>query len=123
MRISDWSSDVCSSDLFRDEGRHLRLQEQATNGLSGLLQRAFPRMKSGKMLGDQRRKLVVMNKCQISLSGCRETRWHLDGLVRKSSRTFASRAIFSFKRRTVSECDFLEPTDESTGTGFYQGGA
>src|SRR3546814_14385925 len=44
---------ISSQYIFRDEGRHLRLQEQATNGLSGFLQRAFPRMESGKMLGDQ----------------------------------------------------------------------
>src|SRR3546814_6880208 len=112
MRISDWSSDVCSSDLFRDEGRHLRLQEQATNGLSGFLQRAFPRMESGKMLGDQRRKLVVMNKCAISFSGCGETRWLLDALLRKSRRHLAQRRIFTANGRHVGDGGFLDPQDQ-----------
>src|SRR3546814_19430789 len=113
MRRSDGSSYVCSSGLptssrataelpissqyiFRDEGRHLRPQEQATNGLSGFLQRAFPRMESGKMLGDQRRKLVVMNKCAIRFSGCGETRWHLAALLR------ARENVVSGKRGSVS---------------------
>src|SRR3546814_315514 len=109
---------ISSQYIFRDEGRHLRLQEQATNGLSGFLQRAFPRMESGKMLGDQRRKLVVMNKCAISFSGCGETRWHLDALLRKSRRHLAQRRIFAANGRHVGDGDFLEPQDQWLGPGF-----
>src|SRR3546814_7469538 len=129
MRRSDGSSYVCSSGLptssrataelpissqyiFRDEGRHLRLKEQATNGLSGFLQRAFPRMESGKMLGDQRRKLVVMNKCAISFSGCGETRWHLDALLRKRRRHIDQRRIFAANAPQVGDGDFLEPQED-----------
>src|SRR3546814_6160239 len=75
---------ISSQYIFRDEGRHLRLQEQATNGLSGFLHRAFPRMERGQKSGDQRRKMVVMNKCGISFSGCGETRTHRDAHLRKS---------------------------------------
>src|SRR3546814_3874773 len=35
MRISDWSSDVCSSDLFRDADRHRPLGRQRYEMFSG----------------------------------------------------------------------------------------
>src|SRR3546814_9693518 len=72
-------------------------------------------MESGKMLGDQRRKLVVMNKCAISFSGCGETRWHLDALLRKSRRHLAQRRIFAANGRHVGDGDFLEPQDQWLG--------
>src|SRR3546814_11809382 len=75
-------------------------------------------MESGKMLGDQRRKLVVMNKCAISFSGCGETRWHLDALLRKSRRHLAQRRIFAANGRHVGDGDFLEPQDQWLGHGF-----
>src|SRR3546814_2796303 len=75
-------------------------------------------MESGKMLGVQRRKLVVMNKCAISFSGCGETRWHLDALVRKSRRHLAQRRIFAANGRDGGAGDFPEPQDQWLGHGF-----
>src|SRR3546814_7402629 len=70
------------------------------------------------MLGDQRRKLVVMNKCAISFSGCGETRWHLDALLRKSRRHLAQSSIFAANGRHVGDSDFLEPQDQFLWHGF-----
>src|SRR3546814_13071990 len=76
-------------------------------------------MESGKIFGYQRRKLVVMNKCAISFSGCGETRWHLDALWRKSRRHLAQRRIFAAPGRHVGDGAFLEPQDQWRGPGFH----
>src|SRR3546814_5525920 len=39
MRISDWSSDVCSSDLFSHVARSIRVFESLTQRLSGTIER------------------------------------------------------------------------------------
>src|SRR3546814_1413437 len=59
-----------------------------------------------------------MNKCAISFSGCGETRWHLDALLRKSRRHLAQRRIFAANGRHVGDGDFLEPQDQWLGHGF-----
>src|SRR3546814_15128570 len=52
MRISDWSSDVCSSDLPREAGRLSILAEMALFGLGGsLLGRSLLRL--GLILGNR----------------------------------------------------------------------
>src|SRR3546814_19623677 len=52
MRISDWSSDVCSSDLPREAGRLSILAEMALFGLGGsLLGRSILRL--GLILGNR----------------------------------------------------------------------
>src|SRR3546814_11556458 len=90
MRISDWSSDVCSSDLFR-----LAAKPERERGNVGQLHRALDRRMAAKNLFDQRRSGArhAENEdgvgCRIARSGARGKEFgsaggddRVDGLAR-----------------------------------------
>src|SRR3546814_4363816 len=57
MRISDWSSDVCSSDLFRD--RFILVRMQHAQALAGEPDRAAARCGDDAALADHGRLAIV----------------------------------------------------------------
>src|SRR3546814_15956738 len=96
MRISDWSSDVCSSDLRVDlgglliapaEGLEVRLQvEETTNevqsimlaGPTGAVEvRAFAAMRNGDMWSDVRRQIARSEERRVGKACVRtcRSRW------------------------------------------------
>src|SRR3546814_1719106 len=90
MRISDWSSDVCSSDLFR-----LAAKPERERGNVGQLHRALDRRMAAKNLFDLRRSGARHAEdedgvgCRIARSGARgKELWsaggddRVDGLAR-----------------------------------------
>src|SRR3546814_4084855 len=76
MRISDWSSDVCSSDLMSHE---LRTPLNAVIGFSEMMNSEIfgpllPRYKdyAGDILHSARHLLSVIDNIQIGRASCRE---------------------------------------------------
>src|SRR3546814_1157062 len=79
MRISDWSSDVCSSDLLADiRCRFLLLVGDALLGGADLLRQPLGELALalGPFLGDRIRRLAVsrlgLGRGQIGRASCRE---------------------------------------------------
>src|SRR3546814_9901744 len=112
MRISDWSSDVCSSDLLADDEAALTsivepLERRAPAGLPTLrdLQAAFPDVArriaaietsqsgDGWTAGVLRRLSQVVNLRPVGLVRSEEHTSELQSLMRNSS------AVFCFKQK------------------------
>src|SRR3546814_3853655 len=55
MRISDWSSDVCSSDLLRE-------REASHAGIPGLLAQADAAREAGQLTGDDKAALPLYQR-------------------------------------------------------------
>src|SRR3546814_3798995 len=76
MRISDWSSDVCSSDLFADKGEHTLIGEIGDGemalrlGLATLLGALLgvDRELRGYAAGIRTHSLVALSACVASMS-------------------------------------------------------
>src|SRR3546814_6152440 len=76
MRISDWSSDVCSSDLFADKGEHIFIGEIGDGemalrlGLATLLGALLgvDRELRGYAAGIRTHSLVALSACVASMS-------------------------------------------------------
>src|SRR3546814_7598475 len=111
MRISDWSSDVCSSDLFR-----LAAKPERERGNVGQLHRALDRRMAAKNLFDQRRSGARHAEdedgvgCRIARSGARgKELWSAGGDDRVRSEEHTSElqslmrisyAVFCLKKKT-----------------------
>src|SRR3546814_19436970 len=65
MRISDWSSDVCSSDLFM-------IDVQAAAESQEVIRSVNPSQQIVKIVHDELKKLMVDHNAQIGRASCRE---------------------------------------------------
>src|SRR3546814_9944666 len=96
MRISDWSSDVCSSDLvgFAIEDDQLALAEPAAAD-RGVLRHLDRDRDVGFALVELADQIVVVDGLQIEIEDRKSTRSELQSLMR------ISYAVFCLKKKKI----------------------
>src|SRR3546814_15159121 len=77
MRISDWSSDVCSSDLFRDLAHEIRTPVSVLEAYIEAIEDGVRTLtpETAAMLRDQTRRLVRFSADVAALAHAEESRF------------------------------------------------
>src|SRR3546814_6523893 len=100
MRISDWSSDVCSSDLFQLRRQQLGYDQSYSDAIQSLLGRAND-LYSGFAGGEYQRSLNLASALQSAIQSMgnrsEEHTSELQSLMR------ISYAVFCLKKKTYTK--------------------
>src|SRR3546814_20030530 len=105
MRISDWSSDVCSSDLFvpaRQQDRIARLEREGKIGRpAAIVHDAMPLFDLVAVGGDKQQRLVACEQEQVGFRRARDQARAASHKTRSEERRGGQACVSTYSTRWV----------------------